>query len=328
MSPSIKRTLNPAWYHGQNATGPFFEGWYFKLVDATEVHKLAIIPGIFLGRDVNDRHAFVQVLDGARKTSHYIEYAADQFQARSEVFDVSVDRNQFQMDKLHLDIHTPALTLKGDVQLEDLKPWPVSLSSPGVMGWYAWIPMMECFHGVLSLDHALSGQLMLNGTTIDLNGGRGYLEKDWGRAFPRGYIWFQSNHFDRTGVSLSASVAIIPWIRRPFPGFIVGFLLDGRLYKFATYTGAKITTLSIDDDQVHWILTKGRFTLELLAERTEGGILQAPTLEGMDRRIVESMNSVVHVKLLERGKVLFDGSGRNCGLEAAGDVDKLVAMGR
>ena len=23
------------------------------------------------------------------------------------------------------------------------------------MGWYAWVPFMECYHGVLSLDHTI-----------------------------------------------------------------------------------------------------------------------------------------------------------------------------
>ena len=37
-------------------------------------------------------------------------------------------------------------------------------------------------------------------------GGRGYIEKDWGQAFPRAWIWTQSNHFgaDAPGTSLTA----------------------------------------------------------------------------------------------------------------------------
>ena len=29
---------------------------------------------------------------------------------------------------------------------------PASLLLPDVMGWFAWIPMMECRHGVVNLD--------------------------------------------------------------------------------------------------------------------------------------------------------------------------------
>ena len=35
---------------------------------------------------------------------------------------------------------------------------------------------------------------------------RGYIEKDWGKAFPHSWLWLQTNHFTQPGTSLSASV--------------------------------------------------------------------------------------------------------------------------
>lgn len=60
----------------------------------------------------------------------------------------------------------------------------MTVRSPGIMGWYAWVPTMECYHGVVSLDHAISGKLMIEDQAHDFNGGRGYIEKDWGKSFP------------------------------------------------------------------------------------------------------------------------------------------------
>jgi succinate dehydrogenase/fumarate reductase flavoprotein subunit len=54
----------------------------------------------------------------------------------------------------------------------------LSSSFTGTMGWYAFVPAMECYHGVLSFDHLLEGGLELNGQYIDYTGGRGYIEKD------------------------------------------------------------------------------------------------------------------------------------------------------
>ncbi|HSN94632.1 MAG TPA: hypothetical protein VLR89_06175 [Anaerolineaceae bacterium] len=53
---SIHGILNPGLYHGFNKKPPFFEGWYFKMISADERHKIAIIPGIFLGQNA---HSFV-----------------------------------------------------------------------------------------------------------------------------------------------------------------------------------------------------------------------------------------------------------------------------
>jgi hypothetical protein len=80
------------------------------------------------------------------------------------------------------------------------------------MGPYSFAPFMECNHGILSMDHRLSGSLTVDEDTAAYVGGRGYIEKDWGRGFPSGYIWTQSNHFEEEEVSISASVARIPWL--------------------------------------------------------------------------------------------------------------------
>jgi hypothetical protein len=50
MVPYLRSTWKPELYHG-GVSAPFFEGWYFKLVDdAPERHSYAIILGVFLGR--------------------------------------------------------------------------------------------------------------------------------------------------------------------------------------------------------------------------------------------------------------------------------------
>ncbi len=114
------------------------------------------------------------------------------------------------------------------------------------MGPYSFAPFMECYHGVLSFDHDMNGTLIMNGESVNFDGGRGYIEKDWGRAFPRAWVWGQSNHFDHPGTSITISVATIPWLRTSFRGFIIGLWHDRKLYRFATYTGATDHESAID----------------------------------------------------------------------------------
>jgi hypothetical protein len=61
--------------------------------------------------------------------------------------------------------------------------------------------------------------------------------------------------------------------------------------------------------------------------RASGGLLQAPTGVDMDRRIAESLSATVAVRLLDldcpEPQVVFEGSGRHAGLEAAGDLSRL-----
>lgn len=319
---SIYGILHPEVYHGFKKKPPFFEGWYFKLVSADEQHKLAIIPGVILGQDA---HAFVQVLDGVAGSTAYVKYPMADFQAEKSRFAIRIGQNQFDEHHLSLVLDAPECKLSGEIQLGKLNPWPVTLLSPGIMGWFAWVPRMETYHGVLSFWHSLQGKLTLNGKEMDFTGGKGYIEKDWGQSFPSAWVWFQSNHFGERRACITASVAVIPWLGRAFRGFIVGLWLDGKLHRFATYSGAHINALQIFDDHVDWVLRNQEHRLFLKASRVEGGLLRGPTRQDMGQRVMETLNATVEVRLETlRGQVLFEGLGEHTGLEVMGDLPRLL----
>lgn len=318
----------PAMFHGHGKREGFFEGWYFKCVDASQQHVYAFIPGVFLAAKGREKsHAFVQVLDGATGRSTYHQYALQDFHASTHEFDVYVGPNHFRLDALSLDLASPEQSVRGQLQFKAQVPWPVRLTSPGVMGSYAFAPFMECYHGVLSLDHAIHGALEIDGASVSFDAGRGYIEKDWGHAFPQAWLWLQTNHFDQYGISLTASVATVPWLGGSFRGFTIGLLHKARLYRFATYTGAKITSLQLTDTQARLRLSDKQYALEIDALRSEGGLLHAPYRMEMLQRVTESLTASVGVRLLalEGGgeRVIFEGTGRHAGLEISGELQQI-----
>lgn len=182
---SLQRTLHPAWYQGHGKDAPYFEGWYYKLVDSSERHRLAIIPGIFKGADPETSHAFVQVLDGRSGKATYHTYPTEAFWAAEQGLDVRVGPNRFALDRIELEIDTDEWSLRGALELVDLTRWPSSVVSPGVMGFFAWIPLLQTYHEVVSLDHVIHGTLAFHGETIDFSEGRGYMEKDGDGPSPK-----------------------------------------------------------------------------------------------------------------------------------------------
>jgi tocopherol cyclase len=169
------------------------------------------------------------------------------------------------------------------------------------------------------------GSLTMNGATVNFDGGRGYIEKDWGRAFPQAWVWGQSNHFDHAGTSITVSVATIPWLRTSFRGFIIGLWHEQKLYRFATYTGATITQLRLTDTHVVLRVEDKRHRLEIEAARSEGGLLHAPYRTDMLQRVTESLTATIAVKLSDRsGGVIFEGIGRHAGLEINGEIQQIV----
>ena len=314
----------PEIFQGNLKKKNYFEGWYFKIVDKAEKHALAIIPGIALSR--SQSHAFIQVLSSHNRTARYFSYPVDQFAASKNDFDLKIGTSSFSLEGLTLDIDTSDTRIKTGLSFSGVEGWPVHLLSPGVMGWYRFVPYIECYHGVLSFDHTIQGAVTINDETIDMSGGRGYIEKDWGASMPAAWIWMQTNHFATGGVSLSGSVAKIPWFGSYFTGFIFGIYINGALYKFTTYSGARITDLKVDEKLITIHLEDRRYALAIEARREKGTNLPAPKLGQMTSKVNESLRAEIKVRLTEKkiDATLYEGLGRNAGLEFVGDTTEML----
>ena len=322
--PVPSRIWHPEAGHDRGRT-PYFEGWYVKLVSRDRRFRMAIIPGLFRSEE-GKAEAFVQVLDGASGRSWYIPYPADEYRAATDRFGVQVGPNRFTARAADLDLSADGLRLQGGVHLTDeLDRWPVTPRSPGAMGWYAYVPAMECYHGVASFGHGLAGSLNFDGVRVDLTGGRGYIEQDWGQAFPSGYVWMHSNHFDDPAISLMASTALIPWLRGTFRGLLIGLRTGSDFYRFATYSGARTDELHIDDEHVRLRVSdrSGRW-LHLAAKRVGGALLHAPIRTEMHRRVEETLDATIRLQFGEGSETLLDQTGEVAGLEVHGDIPALV----
>lgn len=322
------RTLwKPEVYQGRKGKTPHFEGWYFKCVSETAGEAVAVIPGISLTGDPSTSHAFIQVLDGRRLTSAYHRFAFSEFEPAPGRFDLKVGRSRFSLDGIELDASGPEGEVRGSLRFHGLRPWPVRLFSPGAMGWYAFAPSMECYHGVLSFRHELAGGLQVNGREVDFSGGRGYIEKDWGTSMPRAWVWMQTNSFGGQDASLSLSLATIPWRKHWFSGLLIGFRLAEKLFRFTTYTGAKLRDLAVTPEAVTVAVEDRKHILQVAARRAAGAVLASPVQGAMEGRLSETLSAVVEVALRRRdgrsSLPLFQGTGSYAGLEVVGDMDEL-----
>ena len=167
----------------------------------------SIIPGILQNNELKIDNSIVQFLDGQSHQSSYFRFSTEQFRSTEEYFYAEVDKNNFHSRGIHLNLRAKETKIQGEIQFGKLLPWPVSLLSPGIMGWYAFTPFMQFYLGGVSMDHSFTGSLTIIGEQINFDGGRGYIEKDWGRSFPSSYVWLQCNHFETEGVCLSGTEA-------------------------------------------------------------------------------------------------------------------------
>jgi len=317
MLTPLKNIWRPDVYQGDLKKPPYFEGWFYKIVDATTQHTFAFIPGIRKNKNPKDSHAFLMILEADQHLATYHTYNIEKFTAMADHLDLRIGSNRFCNKFLEVHVTSPERTLDGRLEFDELSPWPVRFLSPGVMGWYAFMPFMQCYHGVLSFDHSIKGRLVHNREELIFDGGRGYIEKDWGHGFPKSYVWIQSNHFKKPRCSIMVSVAHIPWLGSSFQGFIAGLWNNGRLYRFTTYSHARLERFEVKEDQVSIIVSDKQYSLSITARRDKKGLLHAPYDNSMLPKISESLDAVVHVELYDKtkGEMLLSDTGRCAGMD-------------
>lgn len=291
----IRRVYHPALYQGGQRQSRYFEGWYFKLDTADPRSRMAVIPGVSFAPD-GAAHAFVQLIHETGATSYY-EYPIERFASSSRCFEVEIGPNRFSESGISLDLAGEQGHVVGEVAFSKWRPWPVTLASPGVMGPYRFTPFMECYHGVLSMDHGLTGIIETSEGRLRFDGGRGYTEKDWGRSFPRAWVWAQCNGFEREGLSVMLSVARVPWLRSAFTGVIAGVLHEGRLLRFATYTGARIEDCIVGEGSARVVIADDTHRLTVSLSGASPGTLRSPVMGDMVGTTYETLSGVMHATL-------------------------------
>ncbi len=316
-----KRYIEPMKYQGPKPESQksYFEGWYFKLVTKSG-RALALIPGVQHTKD--SATSFIQLIDGDEGRTAYFEFSRDEFQPNKDNSMIRIQNNSFSLDAIEVDLKNHSTQLAGAVRFQKITPYQPFWGTPSIMGPFAYLPGMECRHGVLSVDHELDGSLVLNDDRIDFTGGRGYLEKDYGTSFPQSYVWLQSNNFEIAGDSFLLSLARIPYFGMTFPGFLGYLYYQHRWFRFGTYTGARIFG-SWAENELDLTLQQGIRILRIKAKRSRAGLLHAPSEGAMNRRISESLDAEIQLQLFHKNHLEWSGLGKFAGMEIVGKVEDL-----
>lgn len=317
--------FKPEVFQGTMSGKRYFEGWYFKHVSKDQEHVYSFIPGISLNPE--NPHAFIQVINGLTGITHYIEYPLTSFSFSKKTLKVQIGDSVFTSDSMVLNIDSPLIKVSGHLGYSGSLKYPTSLVSPGIMGWYSFVPFMECKHGVVSVSHRIDGTLLVDGEILDFSGGKGYIEKDWGKSFPESWIWFQSNNFANSDACIMMSIAKIPWLGSFFTGFLGFLYFNGSFYPFSTYHKSEITALNLADEKLTLAFKGKKHLLSVTAILRNSGILLAPISGAMSRRIKESVDSELEIVLSDlKGNEIYRDKASRAGLEVIEGIFDIVKI--
>ena len=284
---------------------PYFEGWYLKHQNRDDT--IAFIPAVHA--DQNGQWT-VSLQIVTEEGSWYFTYPKEACRISRKPFGVRVGRNIFTEKGIKLDIKSRDLTVKGSIAYG-----PFDRLKYDIMGFFKYIPFLQCSHGVLSMHHSLRGGLTVNGRKISMTGGRGYIETDKGRSFPKSYLWTQCGFGERSSVMLSA--ADIPFLGFHFQGCICVVHCRGREYRMATYLGVRIEEYG--EGRVTVRQGKMRLCVHRLEEASHD--LKAPVRGEMTRTIRESPSCRVRYEFWLGDGLVFDIISEHASFEQADESE-------
>jgi hypothetical protein len=104
----------------------------------------------------------------------------------------------------------------------------------------------------------------------------------------------------------------------------MGLYLNGEIYKFTTYNGAKIYDLMIKENIITFKAKRKNYYLDVSIKKGEGNILLAPKNGNMTGRVNESLNSEISIVFKKDNNIIFSSKGIHAGLEVNGDILKDI----
>lgn len=284
--------MKEQYFHGIGRCYPYFEGWYLKHQNMGKT--IAFIPALHADKK-GGWTASIQVVtdDGA----WYFTYPAESCNISRKRFCVKIGENIFSEKGIRIKINDSRVKVEGQLMYSKFRK-----IKGDIMGFFRWIPFLQCHHGVISMAHDLTGSLMINGERVVFTGGRGYIETDWGTSFPKAYLWTQCGFGMKEKNSIMASVADVPVLGCSLQGCICAIHYQGREYRLGTYYGARAK--DCEDGTVTLTQGKMRVKITRLSENALG--LHAPQRGAMDRMIKESPACLVRYQFWRGKKLIFD----------------------
>lgn len=274
-----------------------FSGWYFKC--QSDQHILALIPAIHAAG--NTITGSVQLI--TPQGTWCVSYPPSRVHGRGPGPRMALGESLFSPRGIRLRLRDAGLDAEGELTFGRLTP-----IRGDIMGPFRLLPFLECRHSVSSMEHTVDGCVTVNGTIYNFHQGRGYIEGDRGRSFPRHYLWTQCFF---PGGSLMLSAAEVPLGAVRFTGVIGVIRMQDQQYRLGTYLGARAEEIGCGAVTVR----QGSLALTARLIQHRAVSLAAPVCGAMDRTVREGLSCRAAYCCTIGGRPLFNLESDNASFE-------------
>lgn len=300
-------------------TKNYFENWYFRLVDANKEKVVEILVGKSMGEKGTE--AFIQIMGEGIEEPICMTYPVEKMINTQK--GIQIEENSFGAEGIELNLSSEKFSLKGEMSFHHHKMLKQSFWLPGLMGPFKYLPFLESYHEVICLDHVIMGNLVLNEKTLSFDKGKGYIEKDWGKTFPKVWVWAQCNHFEKHDMAVMIGIARVPIFLEYHTGFAIPIFYNDKLEVFSNYRGGQIAKLYRYKGYIHLIVTQKNMVLDIKIYGSDEISCTTSRSTHMIRDVYSCEQSKIEIKMMKDNQVIFEDIGQWCALEMGGNTSKL-----
>uniref|UniRef100_A0A7S4PYL0 AttH domain-containing protein n=1 Tax=Alexandrium monilatum TaxID=311494 RepID=A0A7S4PYL0_9DINO len=204
LTPAVASPFDP---HPAQRSGPFFDGWFTRIVDHERGVSAAVIIGSFQpARDGSFNSTWVALLHrgaGSNTTvveQHFLDQSDVRVESRSLPEPGYVSNFTWRSTRGELEVNDSAAllsfafdSLHVRARLSARVPWSAEApDAAGPEGWVRRLPALTCHYYVHSLASRAEYTLTPAGGSAIEGRGHAHMEGNYGRTFPQGWIWLQA----------------------------------------------------------------------------------------------------------------------------------------
>lgn len=289
--------------NGKVDRGPWYEWWYYKLVDPKTNRSFFFCYGIVNPWDRENKtgnaRAFVNFGDSQQKLILTSHVPVTEFQSSYDYPFTRVGSYIATDRMIAAAFEDQGHTVSWAFSIDKKRDWEA-------MGWGLRFPkLFNIYWHPAQMDARFSGVITINGKPYFIQNAEGYQDKNWGHAFPKWWFWMAVNAFDHHPDSVFVAGGGDARTQHGLPlptALLLSLYHDGKLYEFRS---------SEPQYRFDWKITMGRwqitatnfnYHLKVTAEADPNQMmdLQFQTPDGKIFHDYETLHGAIRVELFER----------------------------
>ncbi len=309
---------NPNGVHKMNSLKQF-EGWYYRVTETDSAESWVVIAAYWQDESATPR-AFIELIQastGATYKQVFEGFNIEALQANEGEFALDLDGLFLSADQISgRFIDEKGAQVQIEISIDACAYWgaPADDRNRWTMGWVTELPGPPLKWHVHHLKGSASGGLLVEDNNelkiqAQFEDAPVHQEKNWGVAFPKRWVWLQSNLFEgRPDVAFAAAGGPVFGFDGSPSGYMMGLRWRDQFFNWRTQDAHifKQVAFEIDREQqlATWRLSaeslRYKADIEANAPLNELIAVDVPAEGGLAFGAFEHLNAELKIKLYQR----------------------------